>query len=304
MFRPWEKAAPSTAQNEVADADMEVQIEENKRNRRYLTQDAKEIIKNVYNFLIKKECSAPLKVTSEMVGVPYTTVRDIIENKGNSRKSRNSEKFLNISKELGIEIKKVIYQMYKENKVPTTASLKLKLLELGYDISYCEEWFRKYLRSIGFNYSTLNQRLSIMESTRLKRMRWDYINEIRRYRQENRNIVYLDETWYDTHDLIKKGLTDGTNNCVLQAPPSTGKRIIILHAGGSDGWVENGLLLSAKQIQNCSADYHCDMDSALFETWFQQQLLPGLPPGSVIVMDNASYHSKLMNKAPTSATKK
>lgn len=204
MFRPWEKAAPSTAQNEVADADMEVQIEENKRNRRYLTQDAKEIIKNVYNFLIKKECSAPLKVTSEMVGVPYTTVRDIIENKGNSRKSRNSEKFLNISKELGIEIKKVIYQMYKENKVPTTASLKLKLLELGYDISYCEEWFRKYLRSIGFNYSTLNQRLSIMESTRLKRMRWDYINEIRRYRQENRNIVYLDETWYDTHDLIKK----------------------------------------------------------------------------------------------------
>jgi len=33
-------------------------------------------------------------------------------------------------------------------------------------------------------------------------------------------------------------------------------------------------------------------DSALFEIWFEQMLLPSLPPGSVIVMDNASFHRK------------
>jgi hypothetical protein len=35
---------------------------------------------------------------------------------------------------------------------------------------------------------------------------------------------------------------------------SKGKRIIILHARGTDGWAGNALLLSAKNIQNCSVD--------------------------------------------------
>jgi hypothetical protein len=47
------------------------------------------------------------------------------------------------------------------------------------------------------------------------------------------------------------------------------KRIIIIHAGGTHGGGSNALLLSAKNIQNCSADCHSDMDSTLFETWFQ-----------------------------------
>ena len=34
------------------------------------------------------------------------------------------------------------------------------------------------------------------------------------------------------------------------------------------------------------------MDSYNFEKWFKEQLLPNLGPNSVIVMDNAPYHSK------------
>ena len=34
------------------------------------------------------------------------------------------------------------------------------------------------------------------------------------------------------------------------------------------------------------------MDSKLFEFWFSEQLLPSLEKGTVIVMDNASFHSK------------
>ncbi len=34
------------------------------------------------------------------------------------------------------------------------------------------------------------------------------------------------------------------------------------------------------------------MDSSLFEFWFEKQLLPALPPGAVVVMDNASFHRK------------
>ena len=38
--------------------------------------------------------------------------------------------------------------------------------------------------------------------------------------------------------------------------------------------------------------YDGTMNSALFETWFSTRLLPSLPKGSVIVMDNAAFHRK------------
>ena len=39
-------------------------------------------------------------------------------------------------------------------------------------------------------------------------------------------------------------------------------------------------------------EYSGTMDSSLFEFWFEKQLLPALPPDTVIVMDNASFHRK------------
>lgn len=38
--------------------------------------------------------------------------------------------------------------------------------------------------------------------------------------------------------------------------------------------------------------YDATMNSTLFEAWFEQMLLPSLPPETVIVMDNASFHRK------------
>jgi transposase len=38
--------------------------------------------------------------------------------------------------------------------------------------------------------------------------------------------------------------------------------------------------------------YEGTMDSVLFEKWYETRLLPKLPAGTVIVMDNASFHRK------------
>lgn len=53
---------------------------------------------------------------------------------------------------------------------------------------------------------------------------------------------------------------------------SRGKRIAILLAGSKDGFVQNVLLLSAKNIADAKADYHADMNTELFAKWFIQQL--------------------------------
>lgn len=52
------------------------------------------------------------------------------------------------------------------------------------------------------------------------------------------------------------------------------------------------------------ADYHHDMNAANFNKWLQEKLLPNLNEPSIIVMDNASYHSVIVNKPPTTQTRK
>lgn len=38
--------------------------------------------------------------------------------------------------------------------------------------------------------------------------------------------------------------------------------------------------------------FECTIDSAVFEAWFEHELLPVLPEGAVIVLDNASFHKR------------
>jgi hypothetical protein len=102
----------------------------------------------------------------------------------------------------------------------------------------------------------------------------------------------------------KRHYRDGSSKCVLITLPSRGKRIIILPAGSENGWIEGSLLLSAKNIKYCSANYHQDVDGALIESWFQNQLLPNIPQNLVIIMDNAKYHSRLTVKKPSQSTRK
>jgi transposase len=53
-----------------------------------------------------------------------------------------------------------------------------------------------------------------------------------------------------------------------------------------------------------SGDYHDEMNSTNFENWLRTQLIPNLPPHSVLVLDNASYHNVVDKKDPCSNTRK
>lgn len=71
-----------------------------------------------------------------------------------------------------------------------------------------------------------------------------------------------------------------------------------MHAGGANGFVPNAELLY--KCKSKSGDYHDEMDNTNFTKWLNERLLPNLPPGSIIVLDNAPYHSKQIDKLPTS----
>lgn len=64
--------------------------------------------------------------------------------------------------------------------------------------------------------------------------------------------------------------------------------------------MQGGLLLFESKS---TADYHKDMNAALFEEYFEQ-MITLLPPNSVIVMNNASYHTRKTERLPSTCWRK
>ncbi|XP_050308279.1 uncharacterized protein LOC126744770 [Anthonomus grandis grandis] len=79
-----------------------------------------------------------------------------------------------------------------------------------------------------------------------------------------------------------------------------GQRLIICHIGSKDGFVPGGLWVFQSKK---TGDYHEEMDGPSFEKWFEG-VLPKLEENAVVVLDNAPYHSRKLEKVPTTATKK
>jgi hypothetical protein len=67
-------------------------------------------------------------------------------------------------------------------------------------------------------------------------------------------FLFLDDTWFDSHDSAKKGCTDNSRRCAVDIPPSKGQ--VSLHVGSSDGFVNGALHLIARNIKDTKADYH------------------------------------------------
>ncbi|KAE9521967.1 hypothetical protein AGLY_017640 [Aphis glycines] len=106
----------------------------------------------------------------------------------------------------------------------------------------------------------------------------------------------IDTSVKSQRDAFLKGLSTGPKN-----PSGKGKRLIVVHIGSADGFVEGGLLCF--ESKKNTADYHDEMNGDTFYEWFCG-ILPRLKENSIIVMDNASYHSVKKDPVPTVAWKK
>jgi hypothetical protein len=53
-----------------------------------------------------------------------------------------------------------------------------------------------------------------------------------------------------------------------------------------------------------TGDYHREMNGKIFTKWLNEKLIPNLPLHSVVVIDNAPYHTIYDNKCPTKSSTK
>lgn len=156
------------------------------------------------------------------------------------------------------------------------------------------------------------KRCSVLTETEdLLVWRHKYLYDIRKYREEGRTIYYLDEMWFshdncvnelcmDTtirskYDAYNKGLTTKEKNLT-----GKGKRLIALHIASDKGFLDGGLLCF--ESKNNNSDERDKMIGDNFHEWFKF-IISRLDPKSVIVMDNAPYHSVMSEKIPTTMSK-
>ncbi len=185
----------------------------------------------------------------------------------------------------------VAYDKYANNESPTVEELlvAVKATEVGFVGGVTS--LRKVLWKLGFKWRKLNNRIILMEKRDIAAKRIAFLRRMRdNFSSPNpRPVVWMDETWIFQNSTPTHGWQDKTPKSCIGGPASDGTRFVVIHAGSEEGFVEEAgqLFSSGKQ----TGDYHGQMDGTTFISWLRTKLLPKLRPGTLVVMDNAPYHS-------------
>lgn len=280
--------------------------------------DSKELVCRVHNFFESEfenaKTGKPLLSvsqvwdrTSKATGLSKATIGRILKEKRETNKLKSPcKKRPRDCKKTSVDsfdrdaVRRLVLRLYTEGYIPSLNDIFTSYKEsIDADVSRWAVW--KIIKSIGFQYKkTSTNRSYLLERSDIVARRNQYLYKIKDLRMSGKNIIYLDETWVNAHMTRDKMWLIDTESPV-KVPAGKGSRLIIVHAGGECGFINNGLLVFQSKS---TKDYHEEMDSDRFLSWFKEQLLPNIPPDSCIVMDNASYHSRELNPAPTSKNRK
>lgn len=161
----------------------------------------------------------------------------------------------------------------------------------------------RLLHHLGFKFKKDSNRRALQEKSDIAVKRVNFLrNYVNNANTLERDIIFLDETWIYSRGSVRKSWQDEDTRSVRNIHGYDGKRFIILHAGGSNGFVENASLIFASKSN--TSDYHGEMNSDTFTKWISEQLIPNLQQPTLIIMDNAPYHSVVLNKEPSSSWNK
>jgi hypothetical protein len=83
---------------------------------------------------------------------------------------------------------------------------------------------------------------------------------------------------------------------------STSHRLFVVHIGSSNDFLEGAGLVFRAGTAN--GDYHGKINADNFEKWLNEIVIPKLPSASVLVMDNAPYHGRQVDKPPSASALK
>jgi transposase len=164
-----------------------------------------------------------------------------------------------------------------------------------YNIEVNKTTLWRALKRWGFTFGVGRRRDSLKEKDYVVHARRAYLREIRANRSPEglciRPEVYLDETYINKNHSQRLTWYQEEDGPWVNKPSGVGPRLIIVNAIMITGWVKGAELVF--EAKKCSGDYHGQMNWENFSIWFKKQLLPNIPKGSIIILDNARYHNVL-----------
>ena len=198
-----------------------------------------------------------------------------------------------------------VQKMFAAREVMTVIKLK-KTLEENCDLNISKTTLWRCLKAQGYAFrKTGGNRHILCERGDLRRARAKFLREIKKAREQNTNLVFLDETWVNVnHTFLKEWMKNDLSEA-RAIPTGKGQRLILLHAvDDKQGFIPDCKLLF-KSNSTDGRDYHTEMNGDTFEYWLKDKLLPALDEPSLVLLDNASYHTRKdpATTAPTMASK-
>lgn len=234
------------------------------------------MILNLYKRKIDEQPSITvkevMKLLSRDTGIGQNTIQRTIAEYKNAKpiKSPNKKKIRLTFKEKVDDfernaIRKKVHDFWFSRQVPTLDKILISVNSDPTLNTYKRTNLYYLLRELNFTYCKRGRNSALIERDDIVLWRTKYIQDIRKYRQEGRSIYYLDETWANIGDYMEKIWVDKTVKSHRDAflsgfstgapnPTGKGKRLIIVHIGSEEGFVNGGLLVF--ESKKGSADYH------------------------------------------------
>uniref|UniRef100_A0A0A9WFW1 Tc1-like transposase DDE domain-containing protein n=1 Tax=Lygus hesperus TaxID=30085 RepID=A0A0A9WFW1_LYGHE len=202
-------------------------------------------------------------------------------------------------------IRKTIDDFYlKKRKVPCVVSL-LTELKSNMDFPYGRDKLRQTLIEMGYvrvGKSIDSKRRPLLERRENIDCRYAYLEKIMEIRQTASPIFYVYEQWIDCGFIVKKcwqGPTPAKGHKVENIVDSNS--VIMVNIGSEKGYLPNAQYVFRTEFS--TGDKHGqtikEWNHDNFCKWIEEKVIPNLPESSVIVMDDAPYHKKLINRPPS-----
>lgn len=194
-------------------------------------------------------------------------------------------------------IKRCVHNFHNTEKALPTITTLLKKLKQDINFRGSASSLRRILKRLGFKWhKTDTEKKVLIENSNIRLRRIEYLERLSKYRAEGRPIIFTGESYIDSSHTKN----DTSNDCSSNI--AKGQRVVIVHAASDMGFVHDALLFCKGALK--SGDYRSDISYDDYKMWIKTQLMPNIPPKSVIVVGNANYHCKVENAAPVSTAKK
>lgn len=268
-----------------------------------ITSQSRKIILNVHRYfrsLDERECETSVKEkTAAATGVSMSTV-SLIKKQAKEGRIESPPPRMRCSPVTGNtdgveeeEIRKAVLSFYERGELPTMDALMEMLKEPPFRFVGVRASLQKLIEHLGFRCRRIQGgRVVLIERNAIVAARNKYLRLLHENRSSNnpRPEIYVYKTCVNLQESVVKQKQKALNEC-----------LVIVHAGGEDGFVPGAFLMFRSRSKTKD---HDPMDSESFQSWFKNQVLPSVPFQSLIIMDCSPSQSSVLNQVPTRSSRK